>query len=98
MTDESIQNEAQGVLNVSVEWGGHSYTVPASLDLLDLDELERLVDGTLLEEVRVLLGAEQWALLKQRSKGKPHQFVELRTAISDAMGAAGSGESSASSD
>lgn len=98
MTDEATQNEAQGVLKVSVEWDGLTYTVPASLDLLDMDELERLVEGTLLEEVRILLGAEQWALLKQRSKGQPHRFVELRSAISDAMGSAGSGESSASSD
>ena len=94
----AVQNEAEGVKDVTVEWDGHSYTVPASLDLLDLEELERVVDGTILEMVRTLLGPEQWAQLKQRSKGKPHQFGELRDAISAAMGESEPGESSASSD
>ena len=94
----AAQNEAQGVKTVEVEWDGHKYTVPASLDLIDLDVLEQFIDGNVLTFVREMLGPEQWAALKGRQAGKPHRFAELREAISEAMGESEPGESSASSD
>lgn len=94
----TAKNEALGVKTVEVEWDGHAYTVPASLDLVDPDAFEVIVEGSVLDVVRALLGAEQWALWKERGRGKPHRFGEFRDAIWRAMGDSEPGESSASSD
>lgn len=96
MTD-AARNEAEGVATVEVEWDGFTYTVPASLDRVDIDVLEQLVDGNALTLVRALFGPAQWDLLKQRTRGKDHRFAELREAIDLAMGQ-DTGESSASAD
>lgn len=97
MTKKAAQNEVEQVETVEFEWDGFTYTVPASLDLIDIDTLEQLVDGNALTVVRALLGPQQWQVLKDRARGKQHNFAELRAAIDAAMGQ-DTGESSASSD
>lgn len=94
----AAKNEATGVKVVEVEWDGHTYEVPASLDLIDPDTLEQVVEGTALGFVRALLGPDQWAAWKERGSGKPHRFPEFRDAITEAMGSGDMGESQASSD
>lgn len=82
---------------VDVEWDGHAYKVPASLDDMDLDAVEAFTDGNALQFVRAALGPDQWALLKERGRGRPHRFPEFRERVAVAMGFGGEGESEASS-
>lgn len=93
----SAKKEAEGVTEAEFEWDGNTYTVPASLDLLDLDALEAVVDGNAIAGLRALLGPAQWALLKKREAGRPHRFVEINAAVLAVIGDP-SGESEPSSD
>ena len=98
-TKSPVQAEAEDPAGSSapVMWDGHTYSVPASLDDVDLDALEALADGNALGFARGCLGPDQWQLLKERSRGKPHRFAELRNEIAKAMGFVDEGESEASS-
>lgn len=91
-----VEAEDPAGSTVTVEWDGHTYEVPGSLDDVDLDAIEAYADGNAMLFIRAVLG-EQWDLLKERGRGKPHRFGELRNAIGAAMGYADEGESTASS-
>lgn len=70
------EREALGHSTVSIEYGGNTYTMPASFDELDGSVLEQLEDGKAYKTMKQLLGREQWKTF-QATKPKVKHFTEL---------------------
>lgn len=97
-TKSPVQAEAEDPAGSSapVMWDGHTYSVPASLDDVDLGALEALADGARWGSPAGA-SAPTSGSSSRNGRGKPHRFAELRNEIAKAMGFVDEGESEASS-
>ncbi|WP_423487991.1 hypothetical protein [Mycobacteroides sp. PCS013] len=83
--DSPARNEAEGVETIVVEYGGQSYTVPASNDDFPMLFTEAILRGNPIDALRVLLGGEQWVrYLGTEPTNK--QFEEFSNVIAKATG------------
>ncbi|MEC4842668.1 hypothetical protein [Mycobacteroides chelonae] len=79
------QNEAEGVETIVVEYGGQSYTIPASNDDFPMLFSEAILRGNPFDALRVLLGGVQWVrYLGTEPTNK--QFEEFSNVIAKATG------------
>lgn len=86
------QVEVDGDETVTLEWGGHTYEVPASLEDCDIEVLEAFEAGKAAAAVSGVLGRAQWAQLKARSKPKVRDLADLMDKVAEVYGFQGSGE------
>ena len=77
--------EATAADTVTVEYGGHDYTVPASVDDWPIDALEAAEKGSPTGVLGRVLGAEQYAAFKARN-GKVRDLRAMSERIAEASG------------
>lgn len=61
------QVEADGDETVTVQYAGHTYTMPSNFDDLDGDFLDSYETGRVSGSLKSLLGKDQWATFKATS-------------------------------
>lgn len=85
------QREAEGDQEVTVEWRGDTFSVPADGDDWPAEASIAFETGAAINGVRLLLGPRQWALV---AKHKPttRDVGELFQLIGEAMGMESTGE------
>lgn len=88
---QAVQAEAEGVNTVTVEYGGRSYVLPASLDDADASVLEAIDDRKASYAIRELLGPEQYKAFKA-TKPKVRDYDGLFTVYAEMIGLESAGE------
>lgn len=78
--------------SLSVEWDGHTYEIPSSLDDCDIEVIEAIESGRSAAMVAGVFGAVQWRQLKARSRPKGRDLDVLCDLVADAYGFKGAGE------
>jgi len=82
----AAQREAEEPTEVTVEWRGQSFTIPASLDDCDLDTLEAFENGKAVAAVRGILGDRAFSSFKRKNKPNVRDFNEFAKVVALAMG------------
>lgn len=85
-----VEAEATGVESVEVEYAGHTYEMPGSLDDCDADVLEAIDAQKLSVAIRALLGPAQYAAFKA-GKPKVRDFGGLFDAYAERIGLGSTG-------
>ena len=68
MTDKTaVQNEAEGVEEVSVSWRDLTFTFPADTDDWPVEALEAFEQGKAATAIRALAGPKAWVEFKKRN-------------------------------
>lgn len=75
--------EAKGIETMTLEFGGHDYLIPATVDDWSIDALEAAEAGLPSRLLKDVLGPAQYAAFKVR-----HNTVKDLRALSDAIAAA----------
>ena len=97
MSDDTRKAEARGDSTATVEFRGHTFTIPTEYDDFSVDFVEALEDGKTLSMVRGALGPRQWQTVKAM-RLKTRELAPLADDIAKAMGFGDAGNSAASSD
>lgn len=90
MSEQAAKNEAEAASTTSIEYGGNSYTVPASFEEADGGLLEALRTGGDVV-VQALLGQEQFETFR-KSKPKVKDYRAFQKLWMEAIGMENSGE------
>lgn len=88
----AAQAEAEGTTTLTIEWRGHQFTIPASIEDASVDTLEAFENGKAVAAVRGILGPEQFASFKAKHSPTVRDLQSLMEPIAKAMGLDGSGE------
>lgn len=80
--ESAVEAEAVGADEITVEYGGHDYTVPATVDDWSIDALEAAERGSPSGVLREVLGNEQYRAFKLR-----HRTVRDLRALSEKIAA-----------
>lgn len=85
MSDPTPAEAEMTAETVTVDYGGRTFTLPASLDDVDGDVLDAIDDQKLSHALQGLLGPEQWAAFKA-TKPKVRDYGELFEAFAAKVG------------
>ena len=81
----AIKNEAQDA-TITVEFRGHSYTLPANLNEADGDVLECYENDKPISALKALLGDQQFASYKDREKPRVKDHLEFMEVCFKSLG------------
>jgi hypothetical protein len=87
----AAQLEAEGAEEVTIEYGGRSYVMPASLDEADGDVIDALDDQHVSYVLQALLGKDQWKAFK-KTKPKVRDYNDLFSVYAEQIGLDTTGE------
>lgn len=87
----TAQTEATAGGTADLDYGGHTYTVPATTDEWAIDTMEAFEDGKAVAAARAILGRKQFAEFKQRHNTLK-QFNEFCDLLSVQYGFKSAGE------
>lgn len=87
----AVQAEATGAETITVEYGGHTYTVSATVDGWDFETLELFEAGKSIAASKAILGEEQFATFKA-TKPTVRDFNALMETIAGRYGFENAGE------
>jgi len=82
----AAQIEAEAPTEVTVEWRGQEFTIPATLDDCSVDTLEAFENGKATAAIRGILGDKAYSSLKRKHKLNVRDFSEFSEIIARAMG------------
>jgi len=82
----AAQREAEAPTEVTLEWRGQSFTIPATLDDCTIDTLEAFENGKAVAAVRGILGDKAFSAFKRKHKPSVRDFNDFSTVIAEAMG------------
>lgn len=85
MSDSPIEIEASGVELVKVDFEGHVYQFPASLEDADGDVIDAVDDQKLSHALRGLMDEADWTAFKA-TKPKVRDYAALFDAYAKAIG------------
>lgn len=85
MSDPTPAEAEMTAETVTVDFGGQTFTMPASLDDADGDVIDAIDDQKLSHALQGLLGPEQWAAFK-KTRPKVRDYGELFEAYAQKIG------------
>lgn len=92
------EREAVGDEWATIELDGHTYTIPASAEHLDLDVLEAFENGKTIAALKGTFGPQQWSKLEHRvRKANDGRFTTkmlepIANAVAEVLGFTSAGE------
>ncbi|AXH50478.1 tail assembly chaperone [Gordonia phage Ruthy] len=81
----AVEAEAIGADTITVEYEGHRYTVPASVEDWSIDTLEAAENGAPTGVLRGVLGDDQYAVFKTRHP-KVRNLKEMSQKVANVSG------------
>lgn len=82
----AAQIEAEAATEVTIEWRGQSFTIPATLDDCDVDTLEAFENGKAIGAIKGLLGDKAYSAFKRKHKPNVRDLKEFMAVVAEAMG------------